>query len=380
MSREFSFPPVSDILYSGKGMGHLTDKLAENIRAFRKQRALTQEQLAEVLGVTVGAVYKWEAKLSLPELSTILELADFFDTSVDVLLGYELRDNRLQTTLDRLRQYRLEKDRAGLAEAEKALKKYPHMFSVVYAAAELYRVFGVQYNDKALMRRAIELLENARRLLPQNTDAKISESTISGDIAQLLLSLGETAQAVDLLRRLNAGGIYSDVIGLTLASDCKQTEEALPYLSEALANIVSGLVRVVMGYINVYFAQNDYASAQAVLLWGIGVLSGLKKGEKPGFLDKLNAVLFVCLANARQRAGDAAGAKDALCRAKTLAEGFDAAPDYRVETMRFASGAIQASAYDDLGMTAAESVEKAVAQTEDGTLAAYWEELMNHEG
>ena len=48
--------------------------------------------------------------------------------------------------------------------------------------------------------------------------------------------------------------------------------------------------------------------------------------------------------------------------------------------MRFASGAIQASAYDDLGMTAAESVEKAVAQTEDGTLAAYWEELMNHEG
>lgn len=361
-------------------MGHLTDKLAENIRAFRKQRALTQEQLAEVLGVTVGAVYKWEAKLSLPELSTILELADFFDTSVDVLLGYELRDNRLQTTLDRLRQYRLEKDRAGLAEAEKALKKYPHMFSVVYAAAELYRVFGVQYNDKALMRRAIELLENAQRLLPQNTDAKISESTISGDIAQLLLSLGKTAQAVDLLRRLNAGGIYSDVIGLTLASDCKQTEEALPYLSEALANIVSGLVRVVMGYINVYFAQNDYASAQAVLLWGIGVLSGLKKGEKPGFLDKLNAVLFVCLANARQRAGDAAGAKDALCRAKTLAEGFDAAPDYRVETMRFASGAIQASAYDDLGMTAAESVEKAVAQTEDGTLAAYWEELMNHEG
>ena len=42
----------------------MTNKLAENIRAFRKQRLLTQEQLAEVLGVTTGAVYKWEAKLS----------------------------------------------------------------------------------------------------------------------------------------------------------------------------------------------------------------------------------------------------------------------------------------------------------------------------
>ena len=36
-------------------------KLAESIRTFRKERSLTQEQLAEVLGVTVGAVYKWEA-------------------------------------------------------------------------------------------------------------------------------------------------------------------------------------------------------------------------------------------------------------------------------------------------------------------------------
>ena len=100
----------------------MENKLAENIRTFRKQRALTQEQLAEVLGVTVGAVYKWEAKLSLPELSTIMELADFFDTSVDVLLGYELKDNSLRATAARLKRYQSAKDEAGLAEAEKALK------------------------------------------------------------------------------------------------------------------------------------------------------------------------------------------------------------------------------------------------------------------
>ena len=40
-------------------------RLAENIRAFRKARGLTQEQLSEVLGVTVGAVYKWEARIFL---------------------------------------------------------------------------------------------------------------------------------------------------------------------------------------------------------------------------------------------------------------------------------------------------------------------------
>lgn len=94
-------------------------KLAENIRTFRKQLSLTQEQLAEVLGVTVGAVYKWEARLSQPELAMIMAMADFFDTSVDVLLGYEMKDNRLQASVDRLKQYRHEKIRRDLQKRKR---------------------------------------------------------------------------------------------------------------------------------------------------------------------------------------------------------------------------------------------------------------------
>ena len=118
----------------------MTIQLAQNIRTFRKQRALTQEQLAEVLGVTVGAVYKWEAGLSLPELTMLMELAAFFDTSVDVLLGYELQDNRLEATVERLKNFRIQKNREGLGEAEKALKKYPNSFEIAYQAAAIYRV------------------------------------------------------------------------------------------------------------------------------------------------------------------------------------------------------------------------------------------------
>ncbi|MBQ7184567.1 MAG: hypothetical protein IJR97_11345, partial [Clostridia bacterium] len=47
-----------------------------------------------------------------------------------VLLGYEVRDNRLETTVKRLQEYRRSKDWDGLAEAEKALKKYPHSFRI----------------------------------------------------------------------------------------------------------------------------------------------------------------------------------------------------------------------------------------------------------
>ena len=166
-------------------------RLAENIRALRRQHRFTQEQLAEGLGVTPGAVYKWEAGLSQPELAIIVELADLFDTSVDVLLGYEMKDNRRQTAAERLQRYRVEKDRTGLAEAEKALQKYPNDFEIVYRSAALYRVFGIVETDEALLRRALALLEKARLLLPQNTDPKLSETVLYAETAQTLSALGE---------------------------------------------------------------------------------------------------------------------------------------------------------------------------------------------
>ena len=73
--------------------------LSEHIRSLRKARDLTQEQLAEALGVTAGAVYKWESRLSLPELPMLVQLADFFDTSVDALIGYTITVSYTHLTL-----------------------------------------------------------------------------------------------------------------------------------------------------------------------------------------------------------------------------------------------------------------------------------------
>ena len=215
--------------------------LAENIRRFRKERSLTQEQLSEALGVTAGAVYKWEAKLSIPELELIIQMADFFDTSVDVLLGYEVKDNRLEATVKRLQEYRRNKDWDGLAEAEKALKKYPHSFQIVTESAALYRAFGFDGGDKALFHRALELLEQSRLLLPQNEDPQISEQTIYGRIAQTYLGLDETDKAIELWKAHNADGVYSPRIGHTLAQS-DHIEEAVPFLSEALAKLLSDLI------------------------------------------------------------------------------------------------------------------------------------------
>lgn len=61
--------------------------LGKRIMANRKKLGLTQDQLAEKLGVTAQAVSKWENDQSCPDISTLPKLADMFGISIDELLG-----------------------------------------------------------------------------------------------------------------------------------------------------------------------------------------------------------------------------------------------------------------------------------------------------
>lgn len=352
-------------------------RLSENIRTFRKARAMTQEQLAEVLNVTVGAVYKWESGQSVPELGTIVELADLFDTSVDVLLGYEMKDNRLQKTVERLKVYRHEKNRDGLAEAEKALRKYPNIFAIVYNSALLFWLFGMEGSDKALLQRALTLFENAKLLLTQNDDPQISETTICGNMANILLCLERAEEAVELLKSSNVGGLYDNRIGLALSADCKRADDAIPFLSEALMGCVASLVNTVVGYVNVYYLQKDYVGIREITEWGISTLSGLKDGDIPCFLDKVNGMLLVCLAYAQlqEDKNNTSAVRNTLRQAKQLAQSFDAAPDSHASALRFVSNHVLNGVYDDIGETGMAGIERAVASLEEPELNALWAEV-----
>lgn len=354
-------------------------KLADNIRAFRKARSLTQEQLAEALGVTVGAVYKWEARLSTPDINLIIELADLFDTSVDVLLGYEVKSNKQAATVARLKEYLHSKDKSGLNEAEKALLRYTNNFDVVRQSAELYYLFGLVTHDETLLRRSIELFDRSILLLGQNTDPEISELSIYSDIAGAYSSLGDEEKALEILKKNNPCGINNDVIGFLLAGTCNRPDEAEGYLSVALVDKLASLVRIVNGYMNVYFKKNDFSSGESVLRMMLDFFAGLKEPGKVSFLDKPSAGFYVCLALAQHKQDKYEEARQSLCEAKRLAEYFDREPDYAVDSIHFVHTAERHTAFDDLGATATESVLRAVQNMECAELTSLWEEIC-HEG
>ena len=352
--------------------------LGNNIRAFRKERRLTQEQLAEVMGVTAGAVYKWESGMSVPELNLIVELADFFDTSVDALLGYRMKDNRPDAVTERLAAFCRSLDPAALQEAEKALKKYPQSFQIVYTCAGVYLAFAAGDHDKAKARRSLELLEKCLLLLPQCTDPSVGEYTIYGNMADAYALLGNWEKGIELLKTHNVGGIFSDTIGAALVMYMDRPQEAEPFLSDALLQSLVSLVNTVTGYVFVFSARGDYASARDIAQWGRNQLIGLKKADAPDFLDKAQALLRILLAHTLLNLSEPEEARRELTEAAGLVRRFDAKPDYGIGTIRFAAAQEDTSLHDGLGSTAAESAETLIRYLKNDALSVLWKECREH--
>lgn len=86
--------------------------IGENIRSFRRKNDLTQEALAERLGVTYQSISRWENGTTYPDLELIPAIAALFSVSVDELLGMPQieKENRAAKTFDELRRKCIKRD------------------------------------------------------------------------------------------------------------------------------------------------------------------------------------------------------------------------------------------------------------------------------
>jgi transcriptional regulator with XRE-family HTH domain len=74
-------------IFKTKGTYIMENTLGTRIATLRKEKGLTQEELAEKLGVSSQAVSKWENDLSCPDIMLLPQLSKIFDTTVDELLS-----------------------------------------------------------------------------------------------------------------------------------------------------------------------------------------------------------------------------------------------------------------------------------------------------
>lgn len=66
--------------------------LGDNLKRIRKEHNLSQEELAEKLGVSRQSVSKWESKQAYPEMDKVLQLCKMFDLNIDELLNQDIKE------------------------------------------------------------------------------------------------------------------------------------------------------------------------------------------------------------------------------------------------------------------------------------------------
>ena len=64
--------------------------IGSTIKRLRREKDITQEQLAEYLGITSRAISQWECDRTAPDISQLPALCHIFDVSSDVLLGIDI--------------------------------------------------------------------------------------------------------------------------------------------------------------------------------------------------------------------------------------------------------------------------------------------------
>lgn len=308
-------------------------QLGEQIRRLRKEAGLTQEQLAESLGVSVSAVHKWESSKANPELEMLVDIAEFFETSVDVLLAYRWQNNSIQEMVERVQQLIQDKDYANaVAEAEKAMKKFPNNFEIIYQGAIAYlewsHTFDMNGGTKDWQEKAHtrgeEVFKHALELLPQNKAPEISRVSLSRQFAEFHEFCMYIYRAIEVLKESNICGINNAIIGRLYVSYIHEPDKAEEYLAKAYTSVLRDMDMVIVGFAEILGGRKDYKRALACVEWSRSVIQGIQPEGDITELDRHHIFLDVSCARICCLAGNFDDTKRYLKRALETAIRFDA--------------------------------------------------------
>lgn len=328
--------------------------LAENIRKYRKERNMTQEDLAEKLHLTLGTISKWERGSSEPELSYLMQLAQIFHVSLDALLGFSIQSNNVEVLVEKIQKFMNAREfEKAKKECESALLIYPNHFKVVTQVAYTYELIGMVTKEKESLQKAIQYFMHSIDLFSQNVDPKISLTELQNDVAGCYLALNETQKGIELLKANNVCGINDADIAINLIVMLKQDKEGFQYAQKAFANHAAKMINVLIALMAYYVNEKKPREGIQTVEKAIKYLKLFKKDQKEtAFVDKYIAGMMLFSAVCHELEGDWDRAKIDIRKAIDLAAAFDKAPCFNARNFAFIDDIGETMVYDSLGLTA----------------------------
>ncbi|MHC1695046.1 MAG: helix-turn-helix transcriptional regulator [Eubacteriales bacterium] len=152
--------------------------LTDNLKAFRKDKGNTQEELASFLGISVQAVSKWERGEGYPDITLLHRIAAFYNKSVDDLLGVGeiAKQERIEHIMNRFSENAtIGETAANVALMKEAIKELPNNHHIIKFL--MHALSSDEDKDAGRDYRG-EIIELGDRLLKESTDNEIRNSVI----------------------------------------------------------------------------------------------------------------------------------------------------------------------------------------------------------
>lgn len=174
-------------------------KIGMIIKKLRTEKSITQDTLAAAIGVTPQAISRWESENGYPDIELLPSLADFFNVTIDELLGYKLSEREkelanIKKEMSRLGEVGTIEERITFARNAKL--KYPSDHDIKENLAVCLYHLWKETNDKSL-------LSEIENLCLSVVDECKDEDTRYDAINLLISIYGDTNQSGKALKAVN---------------------------------------------------------------------------------------------------------------------------------------------------------------------------------
>lgn len=225
-------------------------QFGDRLKKLRHENGITQDVLAEYLGISYQAVSKWENNAGFPDISLLPAISGFFGVSTDYLLGIELEksEERIEKALNEARNF------THTGEIERSiniilemLKYFPNEHRLLCDLIE-YKLMRPS-NDKAW----IEDIETKANLILRDCSIdKIRYQTI-GNLAKAYSIVGQRDKAVEIAQLL-PDNAYSKTRLLSFATS---TEESAMYKPDCILKFASILLSDILSTASHHLFHGD---------------------------------------------------------------------------------------------------------------------------
>lgn len=177
-------------------------KLASKLTALRKENGITQDTLADFVGVSKASVSKWETGQSLPDITILPKLASYFNCTIDEMMGYEaqLHKDKIRKVYKKLAtQFAKEPFEEVMKECNKWIKEYYSCYPFLHQMCILLTNHHMLAETES---RKTEILEQVialcKRITNNSEDVMLAKDTVILE-AMVCTMLNRPNQVFDLL-------------------------------------------------------------------------------------------------------------------------------------------------------------------------------------